>query len=217
MTAENLIDLKIFDKNKIHVLRDPVINCNEITEKKKIELDEEYLNKDYYLSIGRLTDQKNFNFLIKVFSENYKKFRIKKLVIVGDGENQTDLKEMIKNYKMENNIFLIGFRKNVYKYLQNCVALISVANYEDPGFTLIEAAYLKKKIITSLVKNGPIEMKKNGDMCYFFEPGNEADFINKILASEKDINYNLKITNAQRFSKKFTTFSHYKSFEKLLN
>jgi glycosyltransferase involved in cell wall biosynthesis len=217
LTAENLIDLKIFDKNKIHVLRDPVINCNEITEKKKIELDEEYLNKDYYLSIGRLTDQKNFNFLIKVFSENYKKFRIKKLVIVGDGENQTDLKEMIKNYKMENNIFLIGFRKNVYKYLQNCVALISVANYEDPGFTLIEAAYLKKKIITSLVKNGPIEMKKNGDMCYFFEPGNEADFINKILASEKDINYNLKITNAQRFSKKFTTFSHYKSFEKLLN
>ena len=217
LTAENLIDLKIFNRKKIHLLRDPVINCNEITIKKRIELDENYLNKDYYLSIGRLTNQKNLSFLIKVFSENYQKFKNKKLVIVGDGENQTRLQEMIINYKMENNIFLVGFKKNAYRYIENCLALISVADYEDPGFTLIEAAYLKKKIITSLVKNGPIEMKKNGDMCYFFEPKNEVDFVNKILASEKDINCGLKIIKAKKFSKEFTTFSHYKCLEKLLN
>ena len=60
-------------------------------------------------------------------------------------------------------------------------------------------------------------MKKNGDMCYFFEPKNEVDFVNKILASEKDINCGLKIIKAQKFSKEFTTFSHYKCLEKLLN
>ena len=36
LTAENLIDLKIFNRKKIHLLRDPVINCNEITIKKRI-------------------------------------------------------------------------------------------------------------------------------------------------------------------------------------
>ena len=35
---------------------------------------------------------------------------------------------------MENNIFLVGFKKNVYNYINNCEGLISVAQYEDPGF-----------------------------------------------------------------------------------
>ena len=74
---------------------------------------------------------------------------------------------------MENNIFLLGFKDNVYNYINKCEALISVAEYEDPGFALLETAYLKKKIISSLVKNGPIEMKNSGDMGYFFEYDNE--------------------------------------------
>ena len=137
-------------------------------------------------------------------------------VIIGEGENYDSLKKMIIKYKMEKNIFLIGFKKNIYRYLKNCLALISVAEYEDPGFTLIEAAYLRKKIITSLVKNGPLEMQKNSDMCYFFQPNNENDFINQILNSEKDKNYNLKLINAQNFSRKFSAFSHYKVFKTLL-
>ena len=217
ITAENLICLKVFDEKKIDILRDPVINCNEINTKKKILLDENFLNKDYYLSIGRLTNQKNFTFLIRAFSENHHKFKNKKLVIIGEGENHALLQSMIIKYQMQNNIYLIGFKENVYKYIENCLALISVADYEDPGFTLIEAAYLKKKIITSLVKNGPIEMKKNSDMCYFFEPNNEIDFVNKILDSEKDETSYSKLINAQKFSKKFTIFSHSKSFEKLLS
>ena len=68
-----------------------------------------------------------------------------------------------------------------------------------------------------MVQNGPIEMKKNANMCYFFQPNNEADFVNKILESEKEEMPNIKLAKAQKFSKKFTIFSHYKSFEKLLN
>jgi glycosyltransferase involved in cell wall biosynthesis len=217
LTSDDLINLNIFDKKKICVLRDPIINCYEINNKKKKSLNEIFLDKNFYLSIGRLTDQKNFKFLIKVFSENHHRFKYKKLVIIGEGENYNYLRHMITKYRMEDNIFLIGFKKNVYKYIKNCLALISVADYEDPGFTLIEAAYLQKKIITSLVRNGPIEMKKNGDMCYFFESNNEVDFVNKILHSEEDKNINIKLIKAQKFSKKFTVFSHYKNFERLLS
>ena len=54
--------------------------------------------------------------------------------------------------------------------------LVSVAEYEDPGFSLLEAAFLKKKIITSLVDNGPKDMKKNGNLCYFFNFNDEKSF-----------------------------------------
>ena len=217
LTSEDLISLKIFDEKKIFILRDPIINCDEININSKKILDETFLDKNYYLSIGRLTNQKNFKFLIKVFSENHHKFKNKKLIIIGEGENYNYLRDMIIKYRMEDNIFLVGFKNNVYKYIKNCLALISVADYEDPGFALIEAAYLKKTIITSLVRNGPMEMKKSGDMCYFFEPNNEVDFVNKILNSEEGIDTNCKLIKAQKFSKRFTIFSHYRNFEKLLN
>ena len=74
----------------------------------------------------------------------------------------------INNFIQNHNTLTLATERNhevfaaalFYVPVDNCEAVISVAKYEDPGFVLIEAAYLKKKIITSLVKNGPLEMKK---------------------------------------------------------
>lgn len=215
LTAKSLIEMDIFEADKIKVIRDPVINCKEINFKKKVALDENYLKEKYYLSIGRLTGQKNYKFLIKVFSKNLDIFTVKKLIIIGEGEDFKSLSKMIKDFGMEKNIFLLGFKENIYRYINNCSALLSTAEYEDPGFTLIEGAFLRKKIISSLVKNGPLEMKKNGDLCYFFKANDELDFLNQILVSERDLNFRDKLQNAQKFSKQFTIFSHYKTFKNL--
>tara|TARA_B100001741_G_scaffold283719_1_gene258823 strand:- start:243 stop:1376 length:1134 start_codon:yes stop_codon:yes gene_type:complete len=215
ITYDLLIESKIFEKNKIKLLRDPIIEYGEIKDKKNIKIDKNFNNFKFYLSIGRLTEQKNFSFLIKMFSKYNKNFKINKLLIIGEGEEKYNLLKLIKNNKMENNIFLVGFKKNVYNYINNCEGLISVAQYEDPGFVLIEAAYLKKKIITSLVKNGPLEMKKNGDFCYFFNFNDELEFLNSIKDSEE--NNSMKTLNALKYAKKFSMFSHFQSFKKILN
>ena len=215
ITYDFLIESKIFEKSKIKLLRDPIIEYEEIKEKKNIRIDKSFDNSKFYLSIGRLTGQKNFSFLIKMFSKHNKNFKINKLLIIGDGEEKKNLQELIKKHKMEENIFLLGFKKNVYNYINNCEAIISVAKYEDPGFVLIEAAYLKKKIITSLVENGPLEMKKNGDFCYFFNFNDELEFLNSIKDSEE--NNSMKTLNALKYAKKFSMFSHFQSFKKILN
>ena len=44
------------------------------------------MNEKYLLAIGRLTKQKNFEFLIKNFKEISKKYKQFKLVIIGEGE-----------------------------------------------------------------------------------------------------------------------------------
>jgi len=216
LTADNLIKNNIFDKRKIFLLRDPVINCNLINVKKREDLDEGFLNDKFYLSIGRLTNQKNFEFLLNSFSKNISKFNIKKLVILGEGENYTKLNRIIKKYSMEKNIFLLGFKKNVYNYIFRSQAIISCSLYEDPGFVLIEASYLKKKIITSIVKNGPLEMYNTGNLCFFFQKNNELDLINKIILSE-NVNNKAMSLEALKYSKKFTFFNHYKDLNHLLN
>ena len=214
LTYNMVLESNIFNKNKIKLLRDPVIECSEIIKKKKLPIDPDFKSTEFYLSIGRLTGQKNFSFLIKIFSKNIKNFRIKKLLIIGEGEERDNLKNLIKKYKMEKYIFLLGFKDNVYNYINNCEALISVAQYEDPGFALIETIFLKKKLISSLVKNGPIEMQNNGDIGYFFSYNNELEFLDAINKSEK--NFKDKSLRALKYSKEFTTFSHFKNLKKIL-
>ena len=160
-TFKLLKNSKIFNNNKIYLLRDPAIDPEEILKNKNLPIPKKFKKKKFILSIGRLTKQKNFSFLIKMFAKHNKYLNVDYLLIVGEGEDKTKLQKIIKDLNCENLIYLIGFKHNVYNYINNCEALLSTAEYEDPGFTLIEAAFLKKKIITSLVENGSLEMKQN--------------------------------------------------------
>ncbi len=214
-TYKLLKNSNIFNNKKIFLLRDPAIDYEEILKSKNLEIPKKFQKKNYVLSIGRLTKQKNFAFLIKMFSKYKKKMNADCLLIIGEGEERIKLQKIIKKYESENSIYLLGFKKNVYNYINKCKLLISTAEYEDPGFTLIEAAFLKKKIITSLVKNGPLEMKKNGNFCYFFNFNNEKSFINAVKNSRvKNIK---KIRDAHKYSKQFLINQHYKKLKEILN
>ena len=65
-TFNQLIKLNIFQKNKIFLLEDPVLNIKEIMKKR---LENIPFETGYILSVGRLTYQKNFEFLIENFSK----------------------------------------------------------------------------------------------------------------------------------------------------
>ena len=73
LTADMLIENNVFNKKKVFLLRDPIINCNLINIKKKENIEEIFLDKGFYLSIGRLTNQKNFEFLLNSFCKNIEK------------------------------------------------------------------------------------------------------------------------------------------------
>ncbi|MDB3888952.1 glycosyltransferase [Candidatus Pelagibacter sp.] len=214
-TYKLLKNSKIFNNRKISLLRDPAVDYEEILRSKNLEILKKFQKKKYALSIGRLTKQKNFSFLIEMFSKYKKKMDADCLLIIGEGEERTKLQKIIKKYKSENSIYLLGFKKNVYNYINKCKFLISTAEYEDPGFTLIEAAFLKKKIITSLVENGPLEMKKNGNFCYFFNFNNEKSFVNAVKNSRNE--NTKKIRDAHKYSKQFLITQHYKELKKILN
>ena len=216
LTKKLLLNKNIFSEDKMILLRDPIINWKNIRIKKNEKTENLQINNQFYLSIGRLTPQKNFDFLIKSFAKNLDKFKIKKLIILGSGEEYNNLIKLIEKHNVQNNIFLLGFKKNVFKYINKCSALISTSNYEDPGFAIIEACFLKKKVISSLVHNGPLEMNQIGDLCYFFDKNDEKKFVNQIILSENDNSNKLKILKALKFSKEFTLFSHYKKLRKLI-
>ena len=179
-TMKNLISDKIIDKNKIFLLRDPVLNIREIHSKLNLKKDEEFLNfenKKYYLAIGRLTKQKNFSFLIDCFFEIIKKDLNKVLIIIGEGEEYKMLKDKILSLNLTNNIFLLGYKNNVFDYIKKAEAFLLSSLWEDPGFVIIEAAYFGKKILSSDCRSGPKEVLQHGEAGLLFKNNSKEDFL----------------------------------------
>ena len=154
-----LLDLNILPSDKISFLADPIIHVKSFKDKistyeKTISLLKE---KKYFMSVGRLTKQKNFENLIKEFkqfSTNNDKYE---LLIFGEGEERNKLKKLIKKNNLENKIKLMGYHNNVFLYMKYAQAFILSSLWEDPGFVLIEAAMCNLLIISSNCKNGPEE------------------------------------------------------------
>ncbi len=217
-TYDFLVKKKIFDKQKIFVLRDPIIDMKEFSLKKRECYDfVSPIKQKYLISIGRLTKQKNFELLINFFyklSDKYAKFE---LVIIGEGEDKLKLKKLSKKLNIEKKIHFLGYQKNIYKYLKDAECFILTSLWEDPGFVIVEAALSNVPIISSDCPNGPEEIiEKNG---YLFQNNNLENLLKKFdefLATNKDTIYKNKLILKKRI-KKFSMFQHYKKLSKIIN
>ncbi len=212
-TLNYIKSLNIIEDNKVKLLYDPIVSIKEINEKKKKKIE----FKDYFLSVGRLTKQKNFLFLCKGFKKIVETNKSVKLVIIGEGEDKLKLKNFIKKNDLEENIILAGYRENIFPYFKKAKAFILPSLWEDPGFVLIEAAYCRTLVLSSNAWPGPIELIENEKNGIIFENNNLENFLNKFnsLMNFDDTNF-LKINNLKK-CRNFTIFNHYKTFDKLLS
>ena len=217
-TLKKLDTLKIFPKEKLKLLYDPILKINSINTKKKEKIENKFLKVNYILSIGRLTKQKNFSLLISAFKEIVKEYPNLKLIILGEGEDRKNLENLIKNLSLRNIVFLEGYKKNVFNYLYNCECYISSSLYEDPGFTLIESGFLNKPVIAADSNTGPSEILNNSKNGFLFKNNDKISLINQYLQFKK---YNAKEVmnkkiNLKKFSKNFSIFKHFQNLEKIL-
>lgn len=217
-TLNYLRDINLIDKKKLILLTDPVFRIREIVNLKKERINESFqLDKKYIISIGRLTYQKNFNLLIEGFYKINKIYNDFKLIIIGDGEKRKELELLISKLNLKDKVFLIGFKKNIFPYLNIADCLISSSRWEDPGFTLIEAGVLNKTIISSDCMSGPRELL-NDDNGYLFNNENRHSLINQFINYKKNSYENnqiKKIVTKNKF-KQYSIYSHFLQIKNLL-
>jgi len=210
-TKNDLQNLNLFLNKKVIVLEDPIFNIVDILKQRKNKINEKFLdNQKYILAIGRLTEQKNFTLLINYFNKIKKTDNQIKLVILGLGEKEEYLKSLIKKFKLNERVYLLGHKKNVHKYLYNCVFFILTSKWEDPGFVLIEAAANRALILSSDCPNGPAEFLDNDKCGYLFKNNDINDLgekYNNLTLDNENIKKN-KIYLALKKAKKYTIFNH---------
>tara|TARA_S200000501_G_scaffold369714_1_gene409644 strand:- start:296 stop:1438 length:1143 start_codon:yes stop_codon:yes gene_type:complete len=218
ITKDLLIQKKIFDKNKIFLLEDPIIEIRKIAKLKKQEINDIPKDTQYIISIGRLTKQKNFEFLIESYNKMKNELKNIKLLIIGSGEELDKLTKLIQKNHLEEDILIKDFKKNIFNYLDKAYFFIMTSNMEDPGFVIIEAAFCNKFIISSDVNSGPKEFvgyQKNG---FLYKKNDFLDFKEKVVnflnLSKNDLN-EIKFS-AKLKTKNYTIFNHYRKLKNYL-
>ena len=220
LTMEYIKKQKIFSENKIVFLPDPAIYVKKINNliKQKIDLPKDISKENSIISIGRLTKQKNQIFLIKNFPNLLKKYKDLNLFILGDGECKNILQKEIDRNNLNSKVFLLGHIKNIFPFIKNSKMFILTSRWEDPGFVLIEAAYMNKTVLSSDCPNGPKEILDNEKNGFLFESNSTASFLKKfdeIQKSEKSVLLKKKISFKKKI-KEFTLLNHFNVFSNLL-
>ena len=89
--------------------------------------------------IGRFSQQKNHGFLIDIFAEIKKQKENAKLLLVGEGDLETEIRDNVKNCGLENDVIFYGTTDKVYEVLQAMDHFVLPSLHEGLGIVLIEA------------------------------------------------------------------------------
>jgi len=130
------------------------------------------LNTDAFLlvQVAFLTNRKGQLYLIKAIELLRKEYTAGlsdkiKLILVGDGEDESILRKYITEHALDDTVLLTGYRPDAANYINACDVFVlpSIAN-EDMPLSLLTAMSLGKPVIASSFAGiaEAVEDKKNG-------------------------------------------------------
>ena len=136
---------------------------NKIKQKtnENVEKQDECLffgNDHVFINIGRLIEAKGQKYLISAFAKFNSKYSNTKLIILGEGELRSILEKQILDLNMQDKIFLIGNKQNVFPYLRKSSCFILSSLWEGLPTVLIEAISTGLPVIATDCVAGPREI-----------------------------------------------------------
>ncbi|MGD7053946.1 glycosyltransferase family 1 protein [Sutcliffiella horikoshii] len=173
--GEWLYGAKEMNKNKVKILKNGIqakeFRYNsELRETVRGNLD---LTNNFVLGhVGRFTPAKNHTFLINVFDYVYKKNNNARLVLIGDGEYKSKIKEKVQSMGLEKQVIFLGMQPNINELLQAFDVFLFPSLIEGLGITLIEAQASGIRCIAS--DSIPSEVKITG-LLEFVSLNNSPD------------------------------------------
>ena len=177
-----------------------IYNPLDIDNIKKLGSEPIKKNKKFTIcSVGRLVPQKGFDRLIniakKLVDENYDI----NIQILGIGGELKKLERMIEDYSLSNNVQLVGFVENPYKYIKNCDIFVSASRNEGFSLVVAEALILNKPIISTRCA-GPIEILQDGEYGIITENSENGIYeaIKLIYNDDKKRNYFINKTEERK-------------------
>lgn len=127
----------------------------------------------YFLVLSRYSPQKGLDRLIKAARLLKNCNILFKIIIVGKGELENDLRKMVTTYNLRDEVYMVPAVPNPFPYFKDCISYVSPSYTEAFGISVQEALCMHVPVIACDTP-GTREVLKNGLFGEIVEPSEYA-------------------------------------------
>ncbi|MCK8824333.1 glycosyltransferase family 4 protein [Fuchsiella alkaliacetigena] len=168
-------------------------------DKKLKEISEEDLNKireqwnigedtKIILKAARFEPVKNHQFLLKGLKKLINEYNNDFLcLLAGKGHLKEEIKELINDYGLNNNVKIIGYQTNIFHYIKLADLVVLTSKKEGVPRIIMESMAFSKPVIATdvLGTRDVVEHDKTGYLVSLGDVKNLANYLNKLLINKK--------------------------------
>lgn len=167
---DKLIVLTKKDKNDWEKTNNNVKQIYNFTDFQPKEISN--LKNHRVISVGRLTHQKGYDYLIDAWKKVNEKHENWILDIYGEGNLQEKLSRQIQQNNLQDTIFLKGSTNEIEKHLVESSIFALSSNYEGFPMVLLESIACGVPLVSFDCETGPSEIIENNDCGILVEDKN---------------------------------------------
>ena len=133
---------KFYKQGKCYVMNnaiDTALFSYSLTDRLSIRQKLSIESKRVFITVARLTPQKNLFFLVKLFKYIHDKHNDTTLLLVGEGELSNAIQALIKELDLQNYVHLLGNRKDIPMLLSAADCFILPSLFEGFPVVAVEA------------------------------------------------------------------------------
>ncbi|MEO2051237.1 MAG: glycosyltransferase [Allomuricauda sp.] len=175
---EQLVEALPHLESKAKTISNP-INLNEMKSMSEMEFNKE-LPQEYIVTAGRLMPIKGFDNLIKAFTSLKDKYPNLKLVLLGNGNLETELQELAQSLQVANDVIFEGYVQNVYPYFKHARLCVVSSILEGFPNVLLQMMSQNNNVVSTLCA-GNIDKIEGLETCVPGDANALAGAIEKVL------------------------------------
>lgn len=148
----------------------------------------------YIVTVGRLSKEKNIQTLIEAIAKVKKKNKSILLKVLGEGVERKQIQELIIEEGLQDNVHLLGFRKDVGQWVKNAKLFVSLSLFEGMPNAVLEAAALSTPMLLSDIPAHKFYFSE--DSATYTNPNDSEEVATKII--EVIDNYDIALIKTEK-------------------
>ena len=144
-------------------------------------------------TVGRLTPEKDYPTLLKAFKIIHNEFQAAKLIIVGKGELEHDLKKTAENLDLKNHVDFLGSRNDIPDILSDLDIFALSSSREGCSNVILEAFATGLPVVATNAGDNPFLLAEGRGIIV--KPGDELELAEALKSIINDENKKMDISN----------------------